>query len=39
MRTREANVISAAEAWTGSALPDADAVFKALRTWKDRDYD
>jgi hydroxyacylglutathione hydrolase len=39
MRTREANVVAAAEAWAGRALPDADAVFKALRTWKDKEYD
>lgn len=39
MRTREPNVVLAAEAWVGASLSDADAVFKALRTWKDKEYD
>jgi hydroxyacylglutathione hydrolase len=39
LRTREPTVVAAAEAWAEQPLPDADAVFRALRTWKDTDYD
>ena len=39
MRTTQVPVVQAAEAWAGRSLPDRDAVFRALRTWKDRDYD
>jgi hydroxyacylglutathione hydrolase len=39
MRTAQAPVVRAAERWAGRPLPDRRAVFRALRTWKDRDYD
>jgi hydroxyacylglutathione hydrolase len=39
MRTDQPGVIAAAGAWAGSELVDRAAVFRALRTWKDRDYD
>lgn len=39
MRTREPAVVAAAEAWAGQTLAGPDAVFRALRTWKDKDYD
>lgn len=39
MRTDRDSVISAAGAWAGRPLKDRAAVFRALRTWKDRDYD
>ncbi len=39
MRTDQAAVIAAAEHWAEQSLPDRAAVFKALRTWKDRAYD
>jgi hydroxyacylglutathione hydrolase len=39
MRTSQAPVVQAAERWAGRPLHDRDAVFRALRTWKDRDYD
>lgn len=39
LRTQDPAVIAAAEAWSGQTLSGADAVFRALRTWKDRDYD
>jgi hydroxyacylglutathione hydrolase len=39
MRTADPSVIAAAEAWAGQPLAGRDAVFRALRTWKDRDYD
>jgi hydroxyacylglutathione hydrolase len=39
MRTGDAAVIAAAERWAGQSLGDRDAVFRALRTWKDKDYD
>jgi hydroxyacylglutathione hydrolase len=39
MRTNQAAVVQAAERWAGKSLPDRAAVFRALRTWKDRDYD
>jgi len=32
-------VIAAANRWAGRKLSDRAAVFRALRTWKDRDYD
>lgn len=39
MRTEEPAVIAAAERWAGEGLDGPRAVFRALRTWKDRDYD
>jgi len=39
MRTDQPAVVAAAARWAGHALCDRDAVFRALRTWKDRDYD
>lgn len=39
MRQQVPQVIAAAERWAGQRLPDRHAVFRALRTWKDRDYD
>ncbi|MCP4875697.1 MAG: hydroxyacylglutathione hydrolase [Gammaproteobacteria bacterium] len=39
MRTDNETVIRAAEKWVGKSLPDRDAVFHAVREWKDRDYD
>jgi hydroxyacylglutathione hydrolase len=39
MRTADRSVVAAAEAWAGKPLAGRDAVFRALRTWKDRDYD
>lgn len=39
LRVAEPSVIAAAERWAGRALADGAAVFRALRTWKDRDYD
>ncbi len=39
MRTDNETVIHAAEKWSGKSLPDRDAVFHAVRDWKDRDYD
>lgn len=39
MRTDQASVIAAAGTWTGKDLQDRASVFRALRTWKDRDYD
>ena len=39
MRTDEASVIEAAERWAGHPLQSRREVFRALRTWKDRDYD
>jgi len=39
LRTADPGVIAAAEAWAGQPLVGRDAVFRALRTWKDRDYD
>ena len=39
MRTDRANVAAAASRWAGQALADRAAVFRALRTWKDKDYD
>ncbi len=34
LRTREAAIRAAAEAWAGKSLPDAVSVFAALREWK-----
>jgi hydroxyacylglutathione hydrolase len=39
MRTDQPAVVAAASDWAGRALADRVAVFTALRTWKDRDYD
>ena len=39
MRTGEASVVAAAEAWAGQPLNGPAEVFRALRTWKDKDYD
>ncbi|MCB1925457.1 MAG: hydroxyacylglutathione hydrolase [Gammaproteobacteria bacterium] len=39
MRTDQAPVVAAAAAWAGRPLTDRAEVFRALRTWKDKDYD
>ena len=39
MRTDQASVIAAASGWSGDQLADRASVFRALRTWKDKDYD
>ena len=39
LRTAVPAVVAAAEAWAGQPLSGHRAVFRALRTWKDRDYD
>jgi len=39
LRQDQPVVIAAAEQWAGEALPGRHAVFRALRTWKDREYD
>ncbi|HDK38030.1 MAG TPA: hydroxyacylglutathione hydrolase [Thiolapillus brandeum] len=39
LRTGEPAVIAAAEKWAGRSLSGHREVFKALRQWKDRDYD
>ncbi len=39
MRTDQANVVAAAAEWAGKPLHGRAEVFRALRTWKDRDYD
>jgi hydroxyacylglutathione hydrolase len=39
MRTAEPAVIGAAEHWAGRPLGSSAAVFRAVRTWKDQDYD
>ena len=39
VRTDQTVVIQAAQNWAGKALADRDAVFHAVRSWKDRDYD
>lgn len=39
MRTDQAGVVAAASAWAGRSLHDRAEVFRALRTWKDKDYD
>jgi len=39
LRTGEGPVIAAAEGYAGGALAGAAAVFRALRQWKDKEYD
>jgi len=39
MRTDDPVVVAAAARWSGQALDDRAAVFRALRTWKDQEYD
>ena len=39
MRTERSEVVAAASAWSGDTLNNRAAVFRALRTWKDKDYD
>ena len=39
LRVGEPTVVAAAERWAGRPLADAAEVFRAVRTWKDRDYD
>ena len=39
MRTDQAGVIAAASKWAGRPLQGRAEVFRALRTWKDKDYD
>ena len=39
LRTGEPTVIAAAESWAGRPLHGHREVFRALRQWKDRDYD
>ena len=39
MRTTQPSVVVAAEQWAGQPLPTTTAVFRALRTWKDKEYD
>ena len=39
MRTDQAGVIAAASQWAGTTLSGRAEVFRALRTWKDSDYD
>jgi hydroxyacylglutathione hydrolase len=39
MRTDQPEVIAAASAWAGRPLEGRAEVFRALRTWKDKDYD
>lgn len=39
LRQTQPAVIAAAEQWAGEALPGRHAVFHALRTWKDKEYD
>ena len=39
LRTGEPSVVAAAEAWAGRPLHGYREVFRALRAWKDRDYD
>ncbi|MCU0765944.1 MAG: hydroxyacylglutathione hydrolase [Gammaproteobacteria bacterium] len=39
LRVAEPAVVAAAERWAGHRLGDGARVFRALRTWKDRDYD
>ena len=39
MRTEVPSVVEAASAWAGEQLHTPREVFRALRTWKDRDYD
>jgi len=39
MRTDQPEVVAAAERWSEQKLTTPAAVFRALRTWKDREYD
>ncbi len=39
MRTDERSVVAAAQGWAGQTLNSPREVFRALRTWKDREYD
>jgi hydroxyacylglutathione hydrolase len=39
LRVGEPTVVAAAERWAGRLLPERVEVFRAVRTWKDRDYD
>jgi hydroxyacylglutathione hydrolase len=39
LRTGEGTVIAAAERWGGHRLEHGREVFRALRTWKDKEYD
>ncbi len=39
LRTGEPAVIAAAERYAGTRLANAEAVFTAIRNWKDREYD
>ena len=39
LRVDQPEVAAAASRWAGRDLPDEEAVFTALRQWKDRDYD
>jgi hydroxyacylglutathione hydrolase len=39
LRVGEPTVVAAAERWAGRPLPESAEVFRAVRTWKDRDYD
>lgn len=39
LRVGEPAVVAAAERWAGRPLQGGAEVFRALRTWKDRDYD
>ncbi|WP_456373669.1 hydroxyacylglutathione hydrolase [Thiolapillus sp.] len=39
LRTAEPAVVAAAEAWAGRALNGHREAFRALRDWKDQDYD
>jgi hydroxyacylglutathione hydrolase len=39
LRQEQPSVIEAAEQWAGESLPGRHAVFRAVRTWKDREYD
>jgi hydroxyacylglutathione hydrolase len=39
LRQDHPTVIAAAEQWAGESLPGRHAVFRALRTWKDKEYD
>lgn len=39
LRVKESAVVKAAERWAGRRLTNETEVFKALRTWKDSEYD
>jgi hydroxyacylglutathione hydrolase len=39
LRQDQPAVIAAAEQWAGESLPGRHAVFHAIRSWKDREYD